>query len=379
MIRVAIVIDSLQTGGAQKLISAFTSQASKHGIQPIVINLSKGSSTVIHNTIESNGAQVFTVTARSLFNIKRLRWLIHFLEQEKIDIIHSHLLYANILASVAGYIARTPVVCTLHSTHTEKGWRLRWLKALEDFCLRNFATRILAVGQEVAVAHSSRYKRRRVDVIPNGIPEPEAVPSQTRERLRSELAGDNSNVIIITVGRFEPSKGYHDMVTAFKLLQKTNRKSRLVMVGAGSLHESIRSQVETLDLGQSVVLAGERHDISQLLASSDIFASSSHREGLPLSLLEAMMAELPIVATSVGDIPNVVTKEMGIVVPPRQPEELAAALEKLATSPERRREMGKAARSRALHEYSLDVWMDRQVRLYNEMLSTGQLQWARSK
>jgi glycosyltransferase involved in cell wall biosynthesis len=136
------------------------------------------------------------------------------------------------------------------------------------------------------------------------------------------------------------------------------------MVGSGSLHESIRTQVEALDLGQSVILAGERHDIPQLLASSDIFASSSHREGLPLSLLEAMMAELPIVATSVGDIPNVVTDEMGIVVPPREPEKLAAALEQLMTSPRRRREMGKAARDRAMHEYSLDMWM-RHVNLYN--------------
>jgi glycosyltransferase involved in cell wall biosynthesis len=140
------------------------------------------------------------------------------------------------------------------------------------------------------------------------------------------------------------------------------------MVGSGSLHESIRLQVETLDLGQLVILAGERHDIPQLLASSDIFVSSSHREGLPLSLLEAMMASLPIVATSVGDVPNVVTEEMGIVVPPRQPEELAAALEELATSPERRREMGRAAKDRARQEYSLDVWMQRYVRLYSDLL-----------
>ena len=379
MMRVAIVIDSLQTGGAQKLITAFTSQASKYDIEPVVITLRQGSSTVIREAIESNGAKVFTVSAKSLFSIKRLQWLIRSFKKEQIDIVHAHLMYSNILASVAGYLAGTPVVCTQHSTHTEKGWRLRLLKALEDFCLRNFAARVLAVGQEVAAAHLGRYGRRVVDVIPNGIPEPAEVPTQTRERLRSELTGDNSDLIIITVGRFEPSKGYHDMVEAFKLLQKKNRKSRLLMVGSGSLHNSIRSKVETLNLGQSVILAGERHDIPQLLASSDIFASSSHREGLPLSLLEAMMAELPIVATSVGDIPNVVTEEMGIVVPPRQPEELAAALEELATSPERRREMGKAARDRALHEYSLDVWMKRQVRLYNEMLSSQQLQVVQSK
>ena len=373
MTRVAIVIDSLQTGGAQKLITAFTSQSSKYGIEPVVINLGKTGSTAILDAIEVHGAKVFTITAGSLFSLSRLRWLVQFFRDSHIDIVHAHLLYANILASVAASVARIPVVCTLHSTHTEQGWRLRLLNALEDICLRKFATRILAVGQEVAAAHHGRYPGRVVDVIPNGIPEPEDVPDQTRERLRSELAGDKPDVILITVGRFEPSKGYHDMVEAFKLLQRKNRKLKLLMVGSGSLHESIRSQVETLELGQSVILAGERHDIPQLLASSDIFVSSSHREGLPLSLLEAMMAALPIVATSVGDIPNVVTEEMGIVVPPRQPAELAAALEELATSPERRREMGRAAKDRARQEYSLDVWMQRYVRLYSDVLRSHKI------
>lgn len=374
MMRVAIVIDSLQTGGAQKLITAFTSQAPEYGIEPVIVNLRQGSSAVISNEIQSSGVEVFNVTARSLFSLGRLRWLVRFFREAQIDVVHAHLLYANILASVAAYIARIPVVCTLHSTHTERGWRLRLLKALEDFCLRNFATRILAVGQEVAAAHRDRYPGRDVDVIPNGIPEPDDVPSQTRQRLRNELTDDPSDLIIITVGRFERSKGYHDIVDAFKLLQKKNRKLKLLMVGSGSLHNSIRSKVETLNLGGSVILAGERHDIPQLLASSDIFASSSHREGLPLSLLEAMMAELPIVATSVGDIPHVVTEDMGIVVPPRRPEELAAALQELATDPERRHEMGKAAKDRVLNEYSLDVWMKRYVRLYSEMLQNRQPQ-----
>jgi glycosyltransferase involved in cell wall biosynthesis len=374
MMRVAIVIDSLQTGGAQKLISAFTSQASKYGVEPVIVNLRQGSSSVITNEIQSSGVEVFNVTARSLFSLGRLRWLVRFFKEERIDVVHAHLLYANILASVSAYLAGIPVVCTLHSTHTERGRRLRLLKALEDFCLRNFATRILAVGQEVAAAHRDRYRGRVVDVIPNGIPAPDEVPSQTRQHLRNELAGDASDLIIITVGRFEPSKAYHDIVNAFQLLQKKNRKLKLLMVGSGSLHDSIRSQVETLNLEESVILAGERHDIPQLLASSDIFASSSHREGLPLSLLEAMMAELPIVATSVGDIPHVVTEDMGIVVPPRRPEELAAALEELATDPQRRREMGRAAKDRVLHEYSLDVWMKRYVHLYDEMLRSRQAQ-----
>ncbi|SRR6266496_1929650 len=371
MIRLVILIDSLKTGGAQRLISAFVSRATEYDIDPVVISLHEDASPAIREAIEVSGTRLITMPANSLFSIQRLKGLIDYLKKEKIDVLHTHLLYANILGSIAGSLANVPVVCTLHSTHIEKRW-LRH-KRVEDFCLRHFATRIIAVGNVVATAHRGRYKGRAFDVIPNGIPEPETISSQALSRVRNEL-GVDGHPIVITVGRLERAKGYGDMIEAFKLLQQKQSNSVLLMVGSGSLRDSIRSQIESLDLKQSVILAGERQDISQLLASSDVFASSSHREGLPLSVLEAMMAGLPIVATSVGDIPNVVTKETGVVVPPHQPEMLAEALNDLLKNPGKRRAMGKAAKDRAMQEYSLDVWMKRQVKLYEDVIGSPELQ-----
>lgn len=374
MTRVAVIIDTLQTGGAQKLLSAFASQSTAHGIELTVINLKEGSSQNISDAIESANAKLITLPSKSLFNLKRLRWLTRFLKEERIDIVQTHLLYANILGSIAAYIAKVPVVCTLHSIYVEKKGRWRLLKRVENFCLRYLATRILAVGENVATSHHQHYDDRTVDVIPNGIPVSEEVSTQTRKDLRREITEDETRSIIITVGRLERPKGYEDMIQAVKLLREKGLKSVLLMVGSGTLYDSIRSQVQSLDLEQSVILAGERQDIPKLLASSDIFASSSHREGLPLSVLEAMMAGLPIVATAVGDIPNVVTQETGVVVPPHEPARLAAALEELLRNPSRRREMGKAARHRALEEYSVDVWMDRHVELYDEVIRSRPLQ-----
>jgi len=370
MTRVAIVIDSLQLGGAQRLVEAFTSRASEYDIQPVIINLRNSSSPIVLDAIRSSDTKVITVTSNSLFNIKRLRWMIRFLKEQNIEIIQTHLLYANMLGSVAAHFAKIPVVCTLHSTHIEKGWRSKLLKRMEDFCLRHFATRILAVGDIVAAAHHKHYDSRTVDVIPNGIPEPGEIPMQARNRLRNEIVGNDSSSIIITVGRFERPKGYEDMINAFSLLRQKDSNSVLLMVGSGSLKENIQTQIEKLHLNHSVILTGERRDIPQLLAASDIFASSSHREGMPLSLLEAMMAGLPVVATSVGDIPKIVTDEIGLVVPPRQPAMLAAALEELLVDPAKRRDMGKAAKRRALNEYSVDMWMKRHVTLYKEILTS---------
>ncbi len=371
MIRIAIVIDSLQTGGAQKLVCAFVASAAIYDIQPVVINLRKGASPGILRAIQAAGVRVITVPSRSLFDQKRFQWLVKFFKQEKIDIVHTHLLYANILGSTAAHLAKVPVVCTLHSTQFEKGRRPRlFLTLLEDLCLRNFADRILAVGEKVAAAHRRHYPGRVVDVITNGIPKPKFPTVQERERLRREITGDGSDPVVITVGRFTGAKGYEDMIEAFHLLRSNAPKPKLMMVGTGPQVDTIKNQIEDLGLKQSVILTGEREDVPQLLALSDVFASSSHREGLPLAVLEAMMAGLPVVATSVGDIPNVVTKETGVVVPPHHPELLAEALDELLKDPKRRQAMGQAAYRRAMSEYSVDAWMKKHLALYREVLAS---------
>jgi glycosyltransferase involved in cell wall biosynthesis len=370
MMRVAIIVDSLKVGGAQRLVSTFASHASAYGIKPVIVKLRPDSAPLITDTIEAAGVEILTMTAASLFNVWRLKQLIDFLKREKIDIVQTHLFYSNILGTLAAHLAGVPVIATLHSIAMRKDWKGQVLKLLEDYCLRQFATRILAVGNVVAEAHAGHYGARGLTIIPNGIPEPQPVHGNERERLRREFTGSESKPIVVTVGRFAQAKGYEDMIEAFNLLHKKDVKPMLLMVGTGGTVDSIKAQVESSQLSNSVILAGERSDVSQLLASSDVYASSSHREGLPLAVLEAMMAGLPVVATSVGDIPNVVTDETGVVVPPHQPQMLAAALEDLLKNPEKRRAMGTAAKERAMSKYSVDAWMKRHAALYKEVLAT---------
>jgi glycosyltransferase involved in cell wall biosynthesis len=371
MMRVAIVIDSLRVGGAQRLISAYASNAAAHDLSPVIITLREGGAPFILDSIRAAGIRVIPLQAGSLFNVWRLRNLVKTLQNEKVDLVQTHLVYANILGTLAAHMAGIPVVATLHSIAVADGWKSRFLKVIENFVLRKYATRVLAVGQVVADINEGNYGRNRICVIPNGIPVPQSPLNQERERLRREITGDASDSIIITVGRFARAKGYEDMIQAFHLLRQKDPNPKLVMVGSGTSADAIRSQIQDLDLDQSVILTGEREDVHQLLALSDVYASSSHREGLPLAVLEAMMAGLPVVATSVGDIPNVVTKETGVLVPPHHPELLAAALEDLLRDPQKRRSMGQAAYQRAMTEYSVDAWMKKHVALYREVLSSN--------
>jgi glycosyltransferase involved in cell wall biosynthesis len=369
MMRVAMVVDSLRVGGAQKLVAAFASHASEYGITPVVISLREERAAAVVGAIQTAGVEIITMSAPTLFDRARLSRLIDFFHHERIDLVQTHLFYSNILGTYAAHKAGIPVIATLHSITQRKDWK-DWIRQhIEDYCLRHYATRILAVGNMVAQVHEGKHGRRILDVIPNGIPQPQPIEGTERERLRKEITGNGSKTIIVTVGRFARAKGYEDMIKAFSLLKQKDIDPVLLMVGSGSMFNSIKEEISNQKLTQSVVLAGERHDVPQLLASSDVYASSSHREGLPLAVLEAMMAGLPVVATSVGDIPNVVTNETGVIVPPHQPELLAAALEDLVKHPEKRQAMGKAAQARAVNEYSVDAWMKKHLALYREVLA----------
>lgn len=371
MIRVAIVIDTLRVGGAQKLVANFTLAAAAHDIKPTVICLSKDNHPIITDSMKASGVRIVAFSSSSLLDLGRLIRLIRFLRDEKFDLIHAHLSYANILGCLAGYCAGIPVITTLHNTEFDPRQRSGLIVRLEEGILRYFARRIIAVGYGVADAFRARLGSRKVDVIPNGIPVSHPISLETRQKLRREIAGNEDRVVLIAVGRFVQQKGYEDLIMAFAILHQGNPRPFLAIAGAGPLFDQIKRKISELQLEDSVNCLGVRSDISQLLAASDIYASSSYWEGLPVAILEAMMAGLPIVATAVGDIPKVLTPETGIIVPPHQPARLAYALSDLLSAPEKVRVMGNAARARAMQEYSLDIWMKRLVVVYEETLSAS--------
>jgi len=369
--RVAILIDTLQIGGAQKLVTLLASAVPKESIHPTVISFRANPAPANLDVLHAAGVDVMTFASRSLLDLKRLRQLIRFLRAEKFDLIHTHLSYANILGCLAGFFAGIPVIATLHSTSHDSRRTAYFVTRLERIILRHFARQIVAVGYTVADAHQNHLGSRPVNVIPNGVPVPPPILSQAREDLRLAIVGDERRPVIISVGRFVEAKGYENMIEAFAILHRQDPRPVLVIAGSGRLLDPIKNKIAEMQLGESVRCLGERSDISQLLDASDIYLSSSHWEGLPVALLEAMMAGLPIVATSVGDIPHVVTADIGILVPPRRPDCLAEALGDLVGAPERVSAMGKAARLRAMQEYSLESWVEKLTSLYEETLRSS--------
>jgi glycosyltransferase involved in cell wall biosynthesis len=212
--------------------------------------------------------------------------------------------------------------------------------------------------------------RERVEVVVHGIVlgDIEHALAQ-REAVRSELGLGDDEVAVATVANFRAQKAYPDLFTAARLLADRNVPARFVVVGQGPLETEMRTLHQTLDLAGSVDILGYRQDAIRVLAGSDIFVLASHYEGYPVAVMEALAVGLPIVATAVGGIPEAVREGVeGLLVPPREPQLLADAIEALVRDPSRRRAMGKAAAERG-RRYDIVEAVRRTEQIYRDVVA----------
>lgn len=367
-LRTVQIIDNLIIGGAQKLLVTLAGQAQAYSLDVTIVSLSSNNDRVILDELSRLGTKVKIFPAKHLLDLRRIFRLARFLSSQEFDLVQCHLTYANIIGTLCGRLAGLPVVNTLHSIEDVLQEFHPMIGFLETWAMRYWANRIAAVGHTIRDSFQSRLRGRSIDVIPNAVSVPVRITQAERTKLRKEIAGDPSKTILISVGRFAPAKGYEDLVLAFSMLVTSHPDIVLLLVGDGPLFGEIHNLVSQSGLEKNVFLAGRRNDVPSLLAASDLYVSSSHWEGLPLAILEAMTVGLPIVATSVGDIPRVVTPDIGLVVPSHQPESIAEAIAKLLDEPARLRQMGAAGRALVVEQYSPQAWMERLLNLYEQTL-----------
>lgn len=359
--RIAQLIDSLTVGGAQKLQVMFARALRDRDIALTVATLYPSRFGELEAELESLGVQVVALHGRSLFSPLRATRLVRFLRPQSFDVLFTHLTGANILGPVVGRISGVPTIATLHSVVS-----LPRREGLERWTLSRMATCTVAVGNAVERAHKDRLRHTRCVVIPNPVEVNLPLPPAERRAMRRELIG-TKEVMLVSVGRLIPDKGYPDLLAAFAAIRRTHPKVALVIAGAGALKEPLQAQIDSLRLRGHAHLIGLHDDVPRLLAAADAYVSSSHCEGLPLSLLEAMAAGLPVVATDVGDVRAVLVDGTGIVVPPYSPDALAESLRWVLENPERARTMGRTGQQHVRRSYGVDRWARRLVRLGAEV------------
>lgn len=362
--RAAAMVDSLGLGGAERLLATMARHAPEVSIDLTVLSLRDVESTVVADEIAVAGAEIITVPTRwrhHLADPRRFGRLAAELRRGDFNIVHTHLGTSNVLGIAAARRVGLPAIATLHNIRLgDRGLRGR----AEDAALRR-ADAVMAVGREVARTHAPALAGTSITVIPNPVDLPPITGTRDLRALRSELAGDADRPLLLNVGRLEPQKGQLDLLEALRHLVDDRPEVVLALAGEGRLAGALAGRARELGLDDNVRLLGPRRDLQNLLAVADVFVSSSHYEGMPLALLEAMAAGLPIVATAVGDVGDVVDGT-GVLVPPREPRALAAAIDGLLGDRPRRHALGARARERVAECYDATRWMARVRELYDD-------------
>ena len=289
---------------------------------------------------------------------RALRALVDLMRAEKPDLVHAHMPISGLLARAAARIAGVPrIAYTCHGfLFNQPGpwWRATLALQLERAAGRLTHTYLTVSAEEAQDARRLGIHANPIAVLNGRDPARFHPDPAARARLRAELGAGESDCIIIAVSRLVRHKGFVELLAA---MRDTPPHCRLWVVGERlpSDHgEDLRPHFEAAAtaLGPRLTMLGYRHDVAALLAAADVFTLPSHFEGLPMSIIEAMLVGLPVVATDIrGPREQVVHGETGLLVPPMTVAPLAAALTRLTESPALRASMGEAGRARALDRF----------------------------
>jgi glycosyltransferase involved in cell wall biosynthesis len=288
-----------------------------------------------------------------------------------IQILHCHNTYAQLVAIVTGRLTGIKTITTLY-VWGRFGWKRAILQWVDRFSLR-YLDRI-SVHCEATLEETVRRGIPASDLrlLTCGFDQCAVVltPEQ-RERRRAELGAGPNDFVLINVARFWPEKAHDVLLKAFDQVYNARPEARLWIAGVGPLEAEVRALSDSLRLTSAIRFLGFRSDLAELLALADMQVHPSDMEGVPLAVCSGMAAGLPIVASGVGGLLEILRHERSaIIVRPRDPAGLARAILELIDDPPKRRWLGLAARRFIDEEYSLSAATARVEAVYQEMMTS---------
>jgi glycosyltransferase involved in cell wall biosynthesis len=361
--RILLLVTLAETGGAQSYVASLVPElvgwcdvtVAAHGDGPLRAAAARAGADFVP----------LRHVRRPLHAARDLRGLLELLalmRRLRPHLVHANSSKAGVLGRVAARLAGVPArVLTVH------GWAFNattgpasHLYLWAERAARPLATATICVSEsERAAGLAARTcDAERTLVVPNAIPlDGRALASPGREPAK-----------LVSVGRLQSPKDPLALVRALARLR--GREFRALLVGDGPLRPAVEEEIRRSGLDANVELAGERQDVARLLARSQLFVLSSRSEAMPITVLEAMAAGLPVVATRVGGMPELVREgESGLLVRPGDADELARALARLLDDPKARERFGRAARARVEREFAFDSFVQAHLDLYGRQLA----------
>lgn len=318
-------------------------------------------------------------------NIKAFFKLIKLMRKEEFDAVHVHNPIASVLGRTAAKIASVPlVIYTAHGFYFHDkmpDYKYYFYLTIEKIMGKYFTDYIFTQSEEdnASAVKENIISKDQIKTIGNGVDtsifNPEKIRESELQKIKKEFEITEDEQLICFIGRLVREKGILELIEAFAEIIGANNKVKLMIVGdaASDRDQETKKKLKRLlaqdKFKDKIIMTGYRKDIPQLLALSDLFVLPSHREGMPRSIIEAMMMGKPVVATRIrGCREEVVDGETGYLVKVEAPADLADKISRILDDPELKRKMGKAGRKRALKLYDEDKVIERQLEVLDRLL-----------
>ena len=375
------VIGSLDVGGAERHLVQVLPRLDRKRWTPVIYCLTQRGS--LAEEMEAKGVQVLTSALdpppKGGSQVRRALWvaattvkLAATMRSLNPAIAHFFLPAAYILGAPAALLARIPVRIMSRRSLNEYHAGHRFLRLVER-SLHPTMSAILGNSRSVIqqLHREEGISKDRLGLIYNGIDVNPFVPTGTRIAMRERLSISDQAIVFVIVANLIPYKGHSDLFAAFGIAkQRLARNWRLLVVGRDDgIGEDLRALTKRLHIEENVIFLGARDDVPELLWSADVGILSSHQEGFSNAILEGMAAGLPMIVSNVGgNAEAVVDQATGYVVASRNPEQFAAAIERLAGDDGLRKSMGAKSKIRVQQEFTLESCVRRYEQVYEALL-----------
>lgn len=355
-LRILHLLPAFSIGGAEMLVLSLAAAANPEYINIHVCALFDRGKRELRSDLDKLGISVHCLNASHLYSPALFKDLAAYLREHQIDIIHTHLLSADVAGRLVGKLLAVPVVSTLHSVpqgFAKSRIDRRWLERMTALYMTNQLVTVAAHVRDQFVKEW-RIRPEQLKVIYNAIPMERFLGIPECEICSERQSGP----VIMTIGRLIPDKAHDLLIQAASLVLESHPEVTFIIVGDGSERERLTALIHSAGLEKRVIMTGMRRDIPELLAQCDIFVLPSRREGLPLSAVEAMAAARPVLVTDVGGNRELVTHGVnGMIIPPGDCTRLSEALLELIEHPEQRLKIGRAGRERVKTQFALDIML----------------------
>lgn len=362
-IKIWFVIGMLPVGGAERTLVDLANNLDKEEFEVTVWTI-KDEGELIKELSEN--VEYRTLDASGKWDIRAPIKFIYKLQLERPDIVNSLLFFDNLLVRIAGLLVKEPLIITgVRAVPNDKSLYRSFL----DKTTQSWSDIIISNSEAGAKYVISRgASPEKVQVIRNGRDMNQYSNGYASDALYDSLSLDSTIPIVGTVGRLIERKGHYDLLDAWPSVLESHPKVQLLLVGDGPEQEGLEDRAQKLGCRDSVVFAGQRDDVSDLLDAMDVFVFPSHYEGLPGALIEAMAAGLPIVCTPVdGNAELIQGGESGIYVSPESPTELESAICNLLEDSTERERLAANARKRVEQNFSISAMVNEFESLYQKI------------